>query len=90
MLVVSHIAGAQLQIPVQVEAHPLQLHFHVLNVLLCPDLRHDVSLDGSCFCGEAEAVPSDGVDDVEAFEFVESGEDVCDCVDANMPQMNIS
>ena len=64
MNVVAGMAGGDFAVPVERQPHPLQLAPHRGNIVVGPVARMDAALDRGIFRGQAEGVPSHGMDDV--------------------------
>src|SRR5579859_4731576 len=76
--IVFGLAGRNFAAPVitETEAAPEALKFG--NVVVSPDARVGIVLDGGIFRGEAKGIPAHGVDDVEATHALYAGDDVAD------------
>ena len=57
-------------------------------LLIGPDARMSVVLDGGVFGGQAEGIPAHGMEDVEAAHALYAGDDVADGVIAHVPHVH--
>src|ERR1051326_7550969 len=85
-LVIVRAVRGDLARPVVTDTESLQLPAHVHDVLFGPVARIDATLDRSLFRGLAEAVPTDGMQHVEALQALEPREGVADGVVAHVSQ----
>ena len=88
--VVFGTAGGELSCPVVAVAKALHLAAHVGNVGIGPAGRVGIVLDGSVFGRQAEGVPADGVQDVEALHSLGPGQNIAYAVVAHMPHVQIA
>ena len=86
--VVRGIAGGELAVPIVGHAETPELRLHVGDVLEGPHGGMDPVVDGGILRGEAEGVPSHGVEDVEAPHELEAGQKITDGVDADVAHVN--
>ena len=88
--VVLGVAGGDLAAPGVAEAQPLELALHARDVLARPLLGVDAALDGGVLRGQAEGVPADGVQDVEAAHPLVAGHHVGDAVVADVADVDVA
>ena len=82
-------AGGDLALPRVADAEALQLPLHVGDVLERPRLGVDVVLDRGVLGRQAERVPAERVQDVEAAHPLHAGDDVADHVVADVPDVRV-
>ena len=87
-LVIFGQAGVDLPRPIIGEAHALELHLHVGDVVQGPLLGMGAVLDGGVLGRHAQGVPADGMEDIEAAHHLEAGDDVADAVVADVAHMD--
>ena len=86
--VVVGIAGGELALPVDRQAHGLELAAHGVDVLVGPLARVDLALHGGVLGRQAEGVPAHGMQHVEALGAHVAGHDVAQRVAAHMPHVD--
>src|SRR5271168_807072 len=86
--IVFGLTGGDFAPPVIAEAEAAQRTLEFGDVIVGPDARMRVVLDGSVFGGQAEGVPAHGVKNVEAAHALDAGDDVADRVIAHVPHVH--
>ena len=86
--VVARVAGRDLAAPVDREPHRPELSAHGVDVVVGPLCRMDLLLHGGVFRGQAESVPSHGMEHVEAAGALVAGNDVAHGVVADMAHVD--
>ena len=86
--VVVGIAGGELALPVDRQAHGLELAAHGVDVLVGPLARMDLALHGGVLRRQAEGVPAHGMQHVEALGAHVAGHDVAQRVAAHVPHVD--
>ena len=81
--------GGYFLVPVEGDAEALELPFHLGDVLVGPFGRGDAPVYGRIFGGEAEGVPSHGVEDAVALHSFEAGDDIDDGIDADVTHVEV-
>ena len=88
--VVLGVAGGDLAAPRVAEAQPLELALHARDVVARPLLGVDAALDGRVLRGQAQRVPADRVQDVEAPHALVAGHHVGDAVVADVAHVDVA
>src|SRR4029077_21244011 len=86
--VVGGIAGGELAAPIEAQAHAAELPAHVVDVLARPTRGVDAALDRRVLGGQAERVPADRMEDVEATHAALARDDVADRVVADVAHVD--
>ena len=88
--VVLRLAGGELAAPGVADPEPLQLALHVRDVGERPRLGVELVLDRRILGRQAEGVPAERVQDVEALHPLQAGDDVADHVVADVADVRVS
>ena len=86
--IVFGLAGGDFAAPVIAEAEAAECALEFGDVVVGPDAWMRVVLDGGVFGGEAEGVPTHGMEDVEAAHALDAGDDVADGVVAHVAHVH--
>src|ERR1700722_14393007 len=86
--IVFWFASGDFAAPVVAEAEAAQGALKFGDVVVGPDTRMHVVLDGGVFGGQAEGVPAHGMEDVEAAHALDARDDVADGVIAHVPHVH--
>ena len=86
--VIFGLAGGDFAAPVVTEAKAAKRFLKLGDVVVGPNARMRVVLDGGVFGGQAEGVPAHGMEDVEAAHALDAGDDVADRVIAHVAHVH--
>ena len=88
VFVIVWVAGGEFAVPIDGEAHGLKLAAHGFDVFFCPFAGVEAAFDGGVFCRQSKSVPAHRVQDVKAFGGLKTGDDIAECVVADMAHMD--
>ncbi len=88
--VVFRLVCCELPLPIKLEAHPLQLRLHILNVLDSPILWRDRPWDGGVLSRETEGVPTHWVYHSHALLTIETSQHIADRIHTHVTHMDVA